>query len=442
MLAMQIIEYVNKEKILFDGQHGFRNNHSCETALHELITDMNKIRSNREIGMFLFIDFRKAFDLVDSKILMLKLKKYGFDQQAIQLISNYFENRTQMVKLDNVLSSTQPIKLSVPQGSVLGPLFFLLFINDLAKYLKSINCKLFADDTTLYKSSKDLNNLISSVKESINDLINWCNYNKVDINWSKTYCMFINKTRNVTPSVIEIDNRRIEVVSSFRLLGVIIDDKLNFLNNCRELCNNVNKRLYSIKKIFYLPFSVKVQFFKTFILPYFDYCSTLLIYFPKESIQKLANAYNQSIFKLLGFKSRISQSNDFNKFNNFLEKYNLANFQHRIINQLMIFIHKILRSDNSPTNLKKSFEYNCDLNKRYELRNLNELRTPRISNLNNYGELTFNFFFSKMINRFCVKDLDLDFGFFRLRTKNNINLIFNEFIKIFIKFDLNYNIYI
>lgn len=302
ILAMQIIDYLNKEKIIFNGQHGFRNNHSCETALHELITEMNRIRSKREIGIFFFIDFRKAFDLVDSKLLIFKMKKYGFNQQAIELITNYFNDRTQVVKYDNHISSPLPINLSVPQGSVLGPILFLLFINDLPSYVKSIGCKMFADDTTLFKSGKEVNQLLSSFKDSINDLMNWCKYNRVDINWSKTYCMFINKTRNITPDEILIDNKRVEVVSSFRLLGVTIDNKLSFLHHCRDLRKNINKRLYSIKRIFYLPFSVKIQFFKTFILPFFDYCSTLLIYYPKESIQKLANAYNQCLFKLLGIK--------------------------------------------------------------------------------------------------------------------------------------------
>lgn len=134
----------------------------------------------------------------------------------------------------------------------------------------------------------------------MNKLINWCKFNRVDINWCKTYCMFINKTRITTPNEILFDNKCVQVVNSFKLLGVTIDKKLSFLDHGRELRNNVNTRLFSIKRIFYLPYSVKIQFFKSFILPHFDYCSTLLIYFPKESIQKLANIYNQSLFKLLG----------------------------------------------------------------------------------------------------------------------------------------------
>ena len=107
----------------------------------------------------------------------------------------------------------------------------------------------------------------------------------------------------------------------------------------------------------------------------------------------------------------------------------------------MLFIFKILKNNNSPQNLIKSFQYNKDLNKNYDLRNLDQLQIPRISSLNNYGESTFNFFFSKLINAFCFKELNLDFNFFKIRAKNNINIIFTKFINIFPKFDLNYSVY-
>lgn len=124
ILSEQIIKYLNDNNVLFAGQHGFRSQHSCETALHEIITEINTIRSKREIGLYLFIDFRKAFDLVDSNILLIKLKRYGFSLSALELIKSYFSNRKQQVKLGDTLSALLTIPLSVPQGSVLGPLFF------------------------------------------------------------------------------------------------------------------------------------------------------------------------------------------------------------------------------------------------------------------------------------------------------------------------------
>jgi hypothetical protein len=156
LLAAQIIYYLEINNLLFVGQHGFRAGHSCETALHEIINDMNEIKHLGLIGLFLFIDFRKAFDLVDSDLLLNKLFHYGFANNALDLIRNYFSDRQQLIKFGETRSSFSNMKLGVPQGSVLGPLFFLLFINDLAFYVKSFECKLFADDTTLYLSNKNL----------------------------------------------------------------------------------------------------------------------------------------------------------------------------------------------------------------------------------------------------------------------------------------------
>ena len=122
------------------------------------------------------------------------------------------------------------------------------------------------------------------------------------------------------PSVLNIDGNEIQVVDSFKLLGVTIDSKLNFRKFISDLRLSVNKKMYSIKRLFFLSFHVKLQFLKTFILPYFDYCSSILIYFPKSSVQKISNCYYHSIHKIL--KIKYSNFNDFNQISNVLEKYN------------------------------------------------------------------------------------------------------------------------
>ena len=120
---MQITIYANLNGLFFSGQHGFRNGHSCETALHELISYLNENRNKRLISLLLFVDYRKAFDLVDTRLLLRKLFHYGFDNSALNLIANYFTDRFQTVKYNKVKSPLMDLNLGVPQGSVLGPLF-------------------------------------------------------------------------------------------------------------------------------------------------------------------------------------------------------------------------------------------------------------------------------------------------------------------------------
>ena len=209
------------------------------------------------------INFRKAFDLVNSEKLLIKLFHYGFDNNALELIKNYFKDRQQTVKIKGKNSSFEPINLVVRQGSVLWPLFFLLFINDLA-FIIDLFCKMFADDTTLYDSHSDLEVLISKFKRDLEPLIIWCKFNKLDLNWSKTYFMLITNKhiKKKLPSHILVDGNQIEVVESFKLLGVTIDNKLTFGKYCTDIQRNINIKMYSIKRLFYLSYQLKYNFLK------------------------------------------------------------------------------------------------------------------------------------------------------------------------------------
>ena len=213
-------------------------------------------------------------------------------------------------------------------------------------------------------------------------------------------------------------------------MGIIIDNKLNFKSNTAKIKRSINIRLYSIQKLFQLPLAVKIQFLKTFILPYFDYCATLCIYYSKSILQKLANSYNNCIFKLINVKSVhdsiINSSEDFNKWNTLLEQYGLNGFQHRLI---------------ISSNLANCFILNNDLNKSYNLRNLLELKIPDKGKYNDYGEDTFEYFFSKFINVVINEIIHFRFGKYKKYIKENSNILHLKTIRNFNRLDLNFKIY-
>jgi hypothetical protein len=196
ILAEQIRLYFEINNLFFHGQHGFRSNHSCESALHEIISKCNLNIDNKLINLLLFIDFQKAFDLVDHDLFLNKLMYYGFSNDAIKLITNYFVNRRQTVKVGKAKSELIDIKLGAPQGSVLGPLIFLIFINDLPLYMHSIYTKLFADDTTLLFAKPTLEECFQECKKSLQLLTDWCVANRLVINWEKT-CLMIATNRRI-----------------------------------------------------------------------------------------------------------------------------------------------------------------------------------------------------------------------------------------------------
>jgi hypothetical protein len=405
------------------------------------------------IAMLLFIDFRKAFDLVNSSFLTYKLFHYGFGNNSLRLIQNYFYCRQQQTKVGTATSSLAPIKLGVPQGSVLGPLFFLLFINDLAFYLDQFECIMFADDTTLYKQHTNLDALINKFTSDITALQTWCNFNQIDINWSKTFIMFVTNKRIKPPKHIKLINEKdIEVVTTFKLLGVKLDNKLKFDAFTSEVRNRIVQRMHSIKKLFQLSTSVKLQFFKSFLLPYFDYCSTLSIYYSKTAIQRMCNCFNLCLFKLFGIKNEATTNEQLNDHNNKLEKFGLHTFEHRLMSKMATFIHKVINNNNAPVELKllltakststqptMQLRESCQNTLTHKITNINSRHKNALhqpTSTSKVGDLTFDHFFSSFVNNIIVKDIHQRFNFFKTIIFNNINLLFLKFVKLFPKFDL------
>ena len=437
IIAKQIRNHFESKNLLCISQHGFRAGHSCETALHELISSCLINLDKSLINLLLMIDFKKAFDMLDRSLLIYKLGNYGFSSGAIKLIESYFTDRYQQLKVNDSEAPKCRLNLGVPQGSVLGPLLFLIFINDLPIYLENILSILFADDTTLVLTGKTIIEVTSVFKSGLKRLNEWCKHNRLYINWDKTFIMLITNKRVQMPEFLEFDNVKIRIVQEFKLLGVVIDNKLTFnkfVANQRAL---INKKLYSIKRLFYLPVDVKLQFFKSFILPYFDYGFTLAIYFSKVLIQKLCKTYFICLSKLFRFSF---YNKTLNEINNFLKGYKIFSFHHRFTFRLSIFFHKIIYGKDSPVQLKKWLNLQ-EKNEKHNLRSNNcEILDLDKSN-NKYGDVTFKNFMGKFLNSIKLININPIFKFFIKDLLLNIDLKYKILMNVHKKFDCDLNLF-
>ena len=181
------------------------------------------------IGVFL--DLKKAFDTVDHCILLDKPYKYGIRGKLWNWFKSYLEKRKQYVCYSDISSVTLPITYGVPQGSMLGPLLFILYINDLADVSEKLFTILFADDTTILIEGTQVNSMITSLNSELAKLTDWLKANKLSINVSKTHYMVFHRSRRKQDKEdILLDNTIIKQVTFTKFLGIIIDDKLKWIH--------------------------------------------------------------------------------------------------------------------------------------------------------------------------------------------------------------------
>ena len=211
-----------------------------------------------EVSGVLFLDLKKAFDLVDHVILLKKLAIYLKNSSSLPFFKSYLHNRTQRVLLHGSYSSKESVKYGVPQGSVLGPILFSLFINDLPLHVKdiSVDCDMLADDTTLHTSGKEIMQIRSNMQDSLDQVSNWCDNNHMVINPIKTKSMTIATRQKHQLSPLPLDlvlnGAKIDQVSEHRLLGITIDNKLRWDSQINNVCKTVSRRVFILSKLRYI----------------------------------------------------------------------------------------------------------------------------------------------------------------------------------------------
>lgn len=180
-------EHLKKNKILNEEQSGFREKHSCETTLRKTMCEWRQEMNNGNMIGIVFIDFKRAFETICRQRLIRELKMYGVRGNAIKWFQSYLEERTQQVKFGCTLSRKRNTEFGVPQGSVLGPLLFNIYLNDIVKVTDKFGCKcnLFADDTILYFSGKDKEVIENAINNTLEGLRKWLNVNSLKVNYKK-----------------------------------------------------------------------------------------------------------------------------------------------------------------------------------------------------------------------------------------------------------------
>lgn len=263
VILKRLTSFADRFQILTSAQYGIRKHMSTELALLAQKEYILQNFENKNMVLGIFLDFTKAFDLINHDILLLKLEHYGSRGNVLSLISSYLQYRCQFVDINCNHSTIQPVKSGVPQGSILGPFLFILYINEIVNIDESVKYIIYADDTSLFFAGKSGVNLTECANKTLQLINNWAFQNDLQINISKTKAILFRPRHTVFKLLpIRINNTEIETVPSFKTRGVYFTEHMSWDKHVNYIIGKLSGVTGCLRQhCLYFPVSVNVIFY-------------------------------------------------------------------------------------------------------------------------------------------------------------------------------------
>ena len=267
--------YLEKENLLSVNQHGFRQGHSTMHAVAQLSNYIGKNLDNRTPTLVTYVDFKKAFDCVQHNLLLGKLQDLGLGAEVLGWVTSYLAGRRQRVYANNVYSTSQRVTQGVPQGSVLGPLFYIIYANEVAKVAKNCEVALYADDTVLYEANANFNESVAKMQDDIDSLGAWCGANGIMANTGKIKVMVFGSTTalgKLPQFNITLEDTPLQNVNMYKYLGITLDSQLTFNQHVTRTIGTVTAKLKQFQRMrSFLNTKAALMVYKNMLLPILEY---------------------------------------------------------------------------------------------------------------------------------------------------------------------------
>ena len=328
LLYEQIYNFI--EKFLSPYLCGFRKGYSTQDCLLVMIETWRKALDKKENAGAILTDLSKAFDSLNHELLIAKLNAYNFDDSVLKLLLNYLCNRKQRVNINNEFSSWKEIESGVPQGSILGPLLFNIYINDLFYFLEDANIANYADDNTPYLTNKTLEILIRNLEKETGTLYNWFICNCFRPNDDKSKLLVTNES----PVSAKVGNEVVKSSASVKLLGVTLDSKLTFKEHVTKMCKKISKKVHALGRVAKYMDSTKIKLImKTFIENEFNYCPLIWMMHNRTLNNKINKIHERAL--------RIALSDDISSYSELLVKGESFTIHERNLQKLATLMYKV-----------------------------------------------------------------------------------------------------